>query len=93
MKRHKRTHLLSYKATTDAGVSAYWPIDHAIAVRFKDESHIYIYTDDRTGREKVETMKKLAAQGAGLTTFINQHVRERYATKVSVRELPAWINA
>ena len=33
-------------------------------------------------RKAVDTMKAFAAQGEHLATFINQHVRERFATRL-----------
>jgi hypothetical protein len=53
-----------------------------IAVRFRnDKTYLYDYTSP--GEQDVEQMKILALRGAGLGTYISQHVRERYAKKLS----------
>lgn len=36
-----------------------------------------------TGMGNVEDMKKLAINGLGLNTFINQYVRKRYAVELN----------
>ena len=64
-----------------SGVVAYEEAPGAIAVRFVNGDS-YVYTDAVTGRGTVEQMKALARRGRGLSTFIAQFVRERYADKV-----------
>jgi hypothetical protein len=64
----------------DAGVYAFSAGKDHIKVQFKDRS-VYLYNYAVTGKAAVEEMKRLAAKGKGLTTFINQQVRERYASK------------
>jgi hypothetical protein len=65
----------------DTGVIAYRPARDSIEVQFRDHS-VYLYNYDSTGKTKIEAMKKLAAKGAGLTTYINQKVRNHYAAKL-----------
>lgn len=71
-----------YKSSNhDSGVIAYQTsVDH-IAVQFKDGT-VYLYTNKSAGRDSINQMKKLAEAGAGLTTFINQHVKDRYEAKI-----------
>ena len=64
----------------DSGVVAYDASPTSISVQFGD-GHVYDYTHDRTGRDNVERMKQLAAAGHGLNSFINTHVKFRYASK------------
>jgi hypothetical protein len=64
-----------------SGVIAYHTGSNYIDIQFQDGS-IYRYTYNSAGLDEVEEMKQLAALGKGLTTFINQHVRENYATKL-----------
>lgn len=74
--------LKRYKAVSqNAGVYAFAAGKDSITIQFQD-GRIYLYNYDIPGRAKVEEMKKLAEAGRGLTTFINQHVREQYAAKL-----------
>lgn len=43
-----------------------------IIVQFKS-GEVYKYTYASAGNETIETMKKLAADNVGLSTFISQH--------------------
>jgi hypothetical protein len=63
------------------GVRAFALHNTSIDVEFQDGRR-YRYDYNRPGAEKVETMKRLAIEGNGLTTFINQHVREAYAYRL-----------
>lgn len=66
-----------YKGAENGGVSAYQIFDEAIMLKFKD-GRSYLYDYIKPGKEHVEEMKKLAINGSGLTTYINQHVRNNY---------------
>jgi hypothetical protein len=68
-------------SSNDAGVIAYQNGTDHIAVQFKDGT-VYLYTRKSAGRSAITQMKKLAEEGAGLTTFINQHVKDRYEAKI-----------
>jgi hypothetical protein len=71
-----------YKATNhDTGVIAYEISEDSISIKFRDGS-VYLYSDRSTGAAAIAEMKALAKKGEGLTTYINQHVRERYQTKL-----------
>jgi len=74
--------MLIYKNNDrDTGVVAYQPGTGNIAVQFRDGS-VYLYTDDSAGKTAINAMKRLAKRGSGLTTYINQHVKDRYVAKV-----------
>lgn len=63
-----------------SGIAAYEIGPDFIRIKYKDNS-IYRYTNKSTGVENIKQMKCLAMNGKGLNTFINQHVRLRYAEK------------
>jgi hypothetical protein len=65
----------------ESGVAAYETGPRSITIRFTD-GKIYRYTYAKTGAHHVETMKRLAAEGKGLATYINQHVRGDYAARL-----------
>ncbi|MBA3707169.1 MAG: hypothetical protein H0W84_15080 [Bacteroidetes bacterium] len=69
------------KLNKDSGVYAYEIGRDNIKVQFNDGS-VYLYTNVNTGKKNIEQMKKLATTGKGLTTYINIHVKEKYALKV-----------
>ena len=63
-----------------SGVAAYEVAGQAIAVQFHDGA-IYVYTWNSAGRRHVEQMKRLAAAGLGLGTYIVRHARNAYDSK------------
>jgi hypothetical protein len=65
----------------DSGVRYYAIAPSLIRVWFKDGDS-YEYDTRRPGRAHVEAMKRLAKEGRGLATYINQHVRTNYARKL-----------
>ena len=64
----------------DSGIEAYEFGDDFIKVQFS-EGTIYTYTYNSAGRSNIEHMKTLAMSGNGLNSFINKHVRKKYASK------------
>lgn len=66
----------------DSGVAAYEIGDNSITVKFKDGA-VYLYTDASAGPRHIEQMKRLARAGDGLNSYINLHVKKRYARKLS----------
>lgn len=75
--------LQRYKAINGhTGVKAYAIGEDNIRVQFQD-GRTYLYDFAIPGKRKVEKMKQLAISGKGLTTFINQHVREQYAVQLA----------
>ena len=65
----------------DAGVVAFETSEDSISIKFRDGS-VYLYTNQSAGPAAIAEMKALAKKGDGLTTYINQHVREHYQTKL-----------
>lgn len=53
----------------------------AIIVEWADGGK-YLYDYTRPGKSHVEQMKVLAKKGRDLNTYINQHVRKNYRTKL-----------
>jgi hypothetical protein len=65
----------------ESGVRSYETSGRSIVIEFRDGEK-YLYNYDMPGKAEVEEMKRLAETGAGLTTYINKHVRGRYAKKL-----------
>jgi hypothetical protein len=61
----------------DAGVTAYEIGADYILVQFR-KGRTYRYSYARAGEHHVERMKELAVAGRGLSTYISQHVHDRY---------------
>jgi hypothetical protein len=71
-----------YKTSNhDTGVIAYETDKDSITIKFRDGS-IYVYSNKSAGVAAIAEMKMLAKKGAGLTTYINQHVRGHYEQKL-----------
>jgi hypothetical protein len=51
-----------------------------IKVQFRDGA-IYTYTYESAGQVNIEHMKRLAAAGQGLNSFISSDVRKAYSSK------------
>ena len=68
----------------NSGVAAFTLHTDSIDIEFRDGKR-YRYTATRPGIEAVRTMHRLALAGRGLATFINQHVRDRFALKLPSR--------
>ena len=64
----------------DSGVTGYDIGPDFIRVEFRQAS-VYLYTYSSTGIQDVEEMKRLAAAGDGLGTYISTHIKERYARR------------
>jgi hypothetical protein len=64
----------------DSGVVAYEVGRDSIDVKFQD-GWIYLYTYASAGALHVEAMKKLAAAGRGLCTYIVKNARKSYESK------------
>jgi hypothetical protein len=64
-----------------SGVSAFEIHETKIILEFRDGGG-YLYDYKVPGKKHVEQMKKLALQGKGLATYVNQHVREHYKAKL-----------
>jgi hypothetical protein len=66
----------------DSGISAYESGEDFIRVWFKDGAG-YEYSSLSAGMQNIIAMNELASRGHGLNTYINRHVRKRYALKLS----------
>ena len=66
----------------DSGISAFELGPGTITIRFSDGG-IYRYDGSRPGAAHVARMQALAVAGNGLNTYINRHVRDRYADKLA----------
>ena len=65
----------------DSGVVAYQIGARSITIRFRS-GDTYRYDADRPGLKHVRQLQALAEAGAGLSTYISQHVRDDYAAKL-----------
>lgn len=65
----------------DSGVVAYAIAPGQITVRFRS-GETYVYDSSAPGAAAVAEMQRLALAGRGLSGYISQHVRERYARKL-----------
>ena len=74
--------LKPYKHEESSGVKAYQSGDDFIILEFenaaKDGKQTYLYNYEIPGKTHVETMKKLALKGKGLTTYKNKYFRSGY---------------
>ena len=64
-----------------SGVSAYEARPDSIIVEFNHDA-TYLYTYASAGKRVVEKMKKLAASGKGLSTYISQSVKDKFEKKL-----------
>ena len=64
-----------------SGVVAYDIDAGQIVVEFRNGER-YLYTEDSAGRANIAKMQELALAGHGLSSFISQHVHDRYARKI-----------
>jgi hypothetical protein len=66
--------MVAYKNHSgESGVTHYEIGDDYINVKFKGKSDIYTYSYSRSGKHHIDTMKKLAIKGLGLSTYISQN--------------------
>ncbi len=72
-------------ASPNSGITDFALLPHGIIVLFRDGS-AYLYTDDTPGEEHVRNMRSFALAGRGLTTYINQNVRSRYAESLNAQQ-------
>jgi hypothetical protein len=67
--------------SNESGVVAFEIGRGSITVKFINGEK-YLYTNKSAGAQNIAFMQKLAEDGAGLSTFISQHVHDRYARKL-----------
>jgi hypothetical protein len=65
-----------------SGVTRYEVQPESIVVEFNDADR-YLYTYTSSGKKAIEKMKLLAAEGKGLSTYISQSVKEKFAKKLN----------
>jgi hypothetical protein len=65
----------------NSGVVAYEIGSDSIIVEFEDGG-TYLYTKHSAGAANIKQMKLLAKAGRGLSTFIVNNVRDKYAAKL-----------
>ncbi|HAV88901.1 MAG TPA: hypothetical protein DCW78_14275 [Pseudomonas sp.] len=66
----------------NSNVVSYEASDDSIIVVFRSGRYRhYLYNSLRPGRDVVERMKALAAQGYGLNSYISSTVKDNYAKK------------
>ena len=70
----------------ESGVVAYDIDAGQIIVQFRNGDR-YLYTEDSAGAANIARMQALAKAGHGLSSFISQHVHDRYARKINSRRL------
>ena len=74
---------IPYKSLNpQAGVVNYEITGHSMVVEFAGGKYRYVYNSDSPGIVHMMAMKRLAAQGKGLTTYISQHVGKNYARRL-----------
>ena len=66
----------------ESGVVAYDIDAGQITVEFRNGER-YLYTEDSAGAANIARMQELAQAGHGLSSFISQHVHDRYARKIN----------
>ncbi len=67
-----------------SGVVAYEVKDKGSSIVLKFQGgDAYLYDGRKPGKRDVLEMIRLAHEGRGLSTYVSQHVRERYAEKLS----------
>lgn len=65
------------------GILGYEILENGIILEFKAGKSRYLYSYKHPGKKHVEEMKRLAREGEGLTTYVNQHVRENYEKRLT----------
>jgi len=70
----------------ESGVVAYDIDAGQITVQFRNGDR-YLYTEDSAGAANIARMQALAKAGRGLSSFISQHVHDRYARKINSRRI------
>ena len=74
---------IPYKSSSPkTGIATYEILDSAIILEFQDRKNRYLYNSAKPGAKHVAAMIELAKSGKGLSTYVNQQVRENYARKL-----------
>jgi hypothetical protein len=65
-----------------AGVTGYKFVANGIILQFKHKE-LYLYDASIPGKHHIAQMKILAEKGSGLTTYVNQNIRDNYKEKLN----------
>jgi hypothetical protein len=65
----------------DSNIEEYESGEDYIKVRFRRSSVVYVYDATAPGAEMVAEMKRLAAEGRGLSSYISQQVKSNFSRK------------
>lgn len=65
----------------NSGIAAYEIEDDFIIVQFCDGT-IHLYSNSSAGIDHIKEMKRLAAEGRGLNTFIETVLKDKYSSKL-----------
>ena len=68
-------------ANPGSGIRAYEVEGNSIVLEFADGG-LYLYDEHVPGAEHVAAMARLARSGRGLNTYVNQHIRKRFARRL-----------
>lgn len=71
----------NYNRSENSGVSGFEITNNGIILEFKD-GRTYLYDNSKPGTDHVENMKTLALSGRGLTSYVNQNVRDNYKKRL-----------
>ena len=78
---------IPYKSQSgDSGVISYELVQGGIILEFKHAKHRYLYDSASPGLIHVNAMRRLAAAGKGLTTYVSREVHEKYARKIPCKQ-------
>lgn len=79
IKNKNRSNMERYRNEEgNSGVRAFEAGKDYVLIQFVT-GEIYLYTNNVTGPKNINAMKRLAKAGRGLSTFISQHVKDKYA--------------
>jgi len=75
--------LKNYKDLSGSGgITGYQFLQNGIILQFKSKD-LYLYDYKKPGKQHIEQMKILAEKGKGLTTYVNQNIRDNYSQKLN----------
>lgn len=74
-----------YNPKGKGGVKAYEVGDDFIILSYHHGSYDYKFTYKSAGKGAIEVMKTLAREGRGLNTYVSTQVKDKYESKVPVK--------
>ncbi len=66
----------------NSGITGYKIVPKGIILQFKHKE-LYLYDNSKPGKHHIEHMKILAEKGKGLTTYVNQNIKDNYKQKLN----------